>query len=276
MTTLALASMPGAKAAEISGTDSFDWTFVYTVIVMLGFSFFGICKFLHQVFVFVKIQFTVAAEEEAHSSTQGPVVTLGSSHGVVGDGHDFEETEEAKNDEYQSSESSTESCVGRGEWDRWQRLKEEVEGEEKQKKWRKIKEMLENPRDARLDHPMRAFIVSEDRAENRCRRFKELLSVKSTSDFSDHQVQQWIRFMNDYMVTSSELNYEVKKLKLANETNQGRKTQAQRYLDGELKDRQSQTPTHYDRDQVPAQYVQLPWNRHGAWLHSDEFYPHRD
>ena len=146
----------------------------------------------------------------------------------------------------------------------------------KEKKWRKIKEMLGNPRDAGFDPPMRSFIVNEDRAENRCLRFKEFMSIKPTSDFSDHQIQQWIRFMNDYMVTSSELNYEVKKLKLANETNPCKNTQAQRYLDGELKDCQCQTPTHYDREQVPAQYVQLPWNRHGAWLQRDEFYPHRD
>ena len=123
---------------------------------------------------------------------------------------------------------------------------------------------------------MRSFLVNEDRAQNRCLRFKELMTVKSTSDFNDHQIRQWIRFMNDYMVMSSELNYEVKKLKLANETNRVEKTHAQRYLAGELKDRQCQTPTHYDRDRVPARYVQLPWSQHGAWLHSDEFYPHRD
>lgn len=112
--------------------------------------------------------------------------------------------------------------------------------------------MLGNTRDARLDPPMRSFIASEDRAKNRCLRFKELMSVQSTSDFNDHQIRQWIRFMNDYIVMLSELNYEVKKMKLANETNRVEKTQAQRYLDGELKDCQSQTPTHYDRERTPT------------------------
>ena len=43
MTTLALTSTPGAEAAEISGGDGLDWTFVYTV--MLCFAVFS--AFLH-------------------------------------------------------------------------------------------------------------------------------------------------------------------------------------------------------------------------------------
>ena len=268
--------MPGAEAAEISEANPTDWTFIYTMAVILFFSCFGLYKFVYLVFLFMKDVITAGAGVEAQLSAQGPVVALGSSHGVVGNGQNFEENMDVMNDDYQSSESSTESCVGRSEWDRWQKLKEEVEGEEKQRKWRKIKGMLGNPRDARLDQPMRSFLVNEDRAQNRCLRFKELMTVKSTSDFNDHQIRQWIRFMNDYMVMSSELNYEVKKMKLANGANRVEKTQAQRYLDGDLKDCQGQTPTHYDRDRTPARCVQLPWNQHGAWLHSDEYYPHRD
>ena len=106
------------------------------VVAEVTLSFFGMYKFVYQVFVFVRSQFTVEAGEEEHSSTQGPVVTLGSSHGVVGAEQNFEDNTEVATDEYQSSESSTESCVGRSEWERWQKLKEEVEGEEKQRKRR--------------------------------------------------------------------------------------------------------------------------------------------
>ena len=135
MTTLALASMPVAEATENTKCDGFDWTFIYTVAVILGFSFFGMCKFAYQVFLFAKNVTTVDAGEEARSSAQGPVVTLGSSHGVVGIEQNFEDNMEVADDEYQSLESSTESCVGRGEWERWQKLKEDVEGEEKQRIW---------------------------------------------------------------------------------------------------------------------------------------------
>ncbi|CAK9065342.1 unnamed protein product, partial [Durusdinium trenchii] len=64
---------------------------------------------------------------------------------------------------------------------------------------------------------------------------------------------QWIRFMNDYLVLMSELNYKVRQL--TEENKKTRKSHAQRCLDRELQDRQSQTPTHYNRTTTPARYA---------------------
>lgn len=62
--------------------------------------------------------------------------------------------------------------------------------------------------------------------------------------------------MNDYLVLMRELNYKIKRLAEDEAEERPRKSQSQRYLDGELKDRQSHTPTHYDRTRMPDRYVQ--------------------
>ena len=144
--------------------------------------------------------------------------------------------------------------------------------EEKQKRLRKLKELMESPEETNFDPKTKEFIETEDMSESRRLRFKELMAVSTTRDFSDRQIRQWIWYMNKYMILMSELNYKFKN----REVEEVKKSQAQKYLDGDLKDRQSQTPTHYDRTASPARYVQLPWNQHGAWLYSDDFYPHRD
>lgn len=131
---------------------------------------------------------------------------------------------------------------------------------------------MESPEETNFDPKTKEFIETEDMSESRRLRFKELMAVSTTRDFSDRQIRQWIWYMNKYMILMSELNYKFKN----REVEEVKKSQAQKYLDGDLKDRQSQTPTHYDRTASPARYVQLPWNQHGAWLYSDDFYPHRD
>lgn len=75
---------------------------------------------------FVWIEHTADACEERNSSSSGPVAAV-----YICKGHDvFANNVEPENAEDKSSDSSTESNVGRNEWDRWFALKVEVEQEE--------------------------------------------------------------------------------------------------------------------------------------------------
>ena len=122
MTTLALASAPKAEAKN----EESDWTFIYTVAVMLCFSFFGMYKFVYQVFLYVKkfVVMQLTVEEELAPSMLGPVAAAGLSHGEMANVQTPEFDMIETNDEAKSSESSTETHVGSEEWGRWHDLRE--------------------------------------------------------------------------------------------------------------------------------------------------------
>lgn len=119
-----------------------------------------------------------------------------------------------------SSTVNTDSNVPDFEWQRWSRLKMEVQNERAQQGWRKWCKELETG-DGDMDASTRSVLTSESFTTNRWIKLTELVQLGTTEEFTDDQIKQWHRMWNDNLMFLGSVNKTINKQRRELELLQG-------------------------------------------------------
>ena len=205
---LMIEDMPKAMADELEGKDESGFPVMTAFAVIFLFALFGIEQMLEKLFSLKDRLWTVNHEPEPEAASENDL--LGSSHVADAKPQTLQNDQVLRNVlmlktprqpglNVGSSTVNTDSNVPDFEWQRWSRLKMEVQNECAQQGWRKWCKELETG-DGDMDASTRSVLTSESFTTNRWRTLTELFQLGTTEEFTNDQIKQWHRMWNDNLM----------------------------------------------------------------------------
>ena len=216
-----VSEVPLAEAANEKEIESFEnMKFVYTMLVVLFFAFVGLQNVFYKIYVFVNeyvlirnrvnvlVYDEITEEGEAIEENEIDANVNASSHVAVENDLVAEYDMMQKNDD--ESSENTEEQISPEEFERWKRLKTEVEEMHSERKWKRIKGELQSRRmDHLLDPAARSTILMEEWTEKRCVYYKKRMDVEDTSGFTDEQIRRFHKMWNSKLIFLVEVNAKI-------------------------------------------------------------------
>ena len=275
--------VPFAEAASPADESSSDMKFMYTVLVVLFFAVVGMQNVFYKIFLFVNELVLNRNRENVLKNAQVPEENAAHVENEIPENDNAASHVDRENDiapvyDIMSETSeNTEEQISPAEWERWKRLKDEVESMSSERKWKEMKvKMQMRLTDPLLDISARMVILAEDWTEKRCMFYKKLMDVTDTSEFSDEQIKRFNKMWNSKLVFLVETNMKINETRKIRDAKSYLERLREKLLMGVVRDMTTQTRSHYDRNRSQPRIVFLRDSEHGAWGHHSEFYPHTD
>ena len=159
------------------------------------------------------------------------------------------------------------------EYDRWCRLKREVDDEPGQHEWRQVRAALDDD-NSNIDPFTRKNITQQGYTMRRWSSFAEILNTRLAESFTDEQIRHWHRHWNNNLVYLVNMSAKVNRELIENQNLRDRKNFAERVRLGQVEDKVIQTEQSFARKRSEPRYVILGEGKHGAWGHHNDFRPY--